>query len=386
MAYLDGPGGSQVVDVCIDATASYLRRGTANLHGAYVTSQDSEKVLADARTALAALVGAVPNQIAFGQNMTSLAFAVAEGLSSSWSEGDNIVVSELDHRANVDPWIRAAGRRSVEVRWLTVDRDSLALDLERLEGVIGQRTRLVAIGLASNAVGTVTDVGVVARAAAAVGAVVAVDAVHAVPHLPIDRDALGADVLFCSAYKFFGPHVGAVAIQSPLFERLDCAKLIPAPDTPPGKLETGTQNFEGLAGLVAAVGFIASLGTGPSLRDQLRSAMTLIQETETELAARFRTALGSLPRIHMYGGGLEVEKTPTVAFTVQGTSPRALATHLGRRGVFVGDGDFYATTLAERLGIASAGGWVRAGLAPYTTWDELARCIEVVQEFVEVPV
>lgn len=383
VAYLDGPGGSQMVDDCIEGISDYLRRGAANLHGAFVTSQETDELLEQARAAAAALLGASADEIAFGQNMTSLAFAIAGALGTGWQSGDNIVVSELDHRANVDPWLRAAHLAGAEVRWLPVDSERLVLDTSGLEGLIDGRTRLVALGRASNAVGTVTDVAPIAAAAHAAGALVAVDAVHAAPHLPLDRDALGADLLFCSAYKFFGPHVGIVAIRRALFERLEVAKVEPSPSTAPAKLETGTQNHEALAGVLGAIGFIASLGTGVTLRQRLLTAMAEVREHEDGLAAEFRKQLASLPGVHLYAASDEVEKTPTISFTVEGHSPRQVAAHLGEHGVFVGDGNFYASTLDQRLGTLAAGGWVRAGLAPYTTADELSTCLECLSLLVE---
>jgi len=374
VAYLDGPGGSQMVDSCIEQMTAYLRAGAANLHGAFATSQETDALLAEARAAAAALLGAAPQEVAFGQNMTSLAFAVASALGPTWGKGDNIVVTELDHRGNVDPWARAARLAGAEVRWLPVDTDRLVLDSGALEGVITERTRLVAIGRASNAVGTITDVAAIARLASSAGAIVAVDAVHAAPHLPIDRDQLGADILFCSAYKFFGPHLGIVAIRDELFGRLDVARVAPAPASPPDKLETGTQNHEALAGLLGAVSFIASLGAGTTLRERLVAGVAEIGEWEDGLAAGFRKDLASIPGLRLYQAAEDVEKTPTIALTLAGHSPRAVAAYLADHGVFVGDGNFYASTLDERLGTLATGGWVRVGLAPYTTAQELATC------------
>jgi cysteine desulfurase family protein (TIGR01976 family) len=380
VAYLDGPGGSQMVDSCIDGITRYLRAGAANLHGAFATSHDTDALLAEARAAGAALLGAAPGEVAFGQNMTSLAFAIASALGPTWGEGDNIVVTELDHRANVDPWARAAMLAGAQVRYLPVDAERLVLDMGALPEVITDRTRLVAVGRASNAVGTVTDVAAIARQARSVGALVAVDAVHATPHLPMDRDELGADFLFCSGYKFFGPHIGVVAIRQEVFDRLAVARLAPAPTSAPDKLETGTQNHEGLAGLLGAISFIASLGAGTTLRQRLVAGVSEIREWEDALAAGFRKDLASIPGLRLHGAQDEVEKTPTIAFTLAGHSPHEVASYLGDRGVFVGDGNFYASTLDERLGTLAGGGWVRVGLAPYTTRDELARCLNCVSD------
>jgi cysteine desulfurase family protein (TIGR01976 family) len=365
-----------MVDSCIDGIAAYLRGGVANLHGAFATSEETDRLLADARAAVAALLGAAPGEVAFGQNMTSLAFAIASALGPGWRDGDNIVVTELDHRANVDPWARAARLAGAEVRWLPVDTDRLVLDPGAIDDVITERTRLVAVGLASNAVGTVTDVAALTRKARSAGALVAVDAVHAAPHLPVDRDELGADILFCSGYKFFGPHQGIVAIRHEVFDRLEVAKVAPAPASPPDKLETGTQNHEGLAGLLGAISFVASLGTGATLRERVVSGVAEVREWEDGLAAGFRKDLASIPGLRIYGAPDGVAKTPTIAFTLAGHSPHEVAAYLGEHGVFVGDGNFYASTLDERLGTLAGGGWVRVGLAPYTTSAELATCLD----------
>ena len=383
VAYLDGPGGSQMVDSCIDGISGYLMSGVANLHGAFATSGETDQLLAEARAAAAALLGAAPAEVAFGQNMTSLAFSVASALGPTWHEGDNIVVTELDHRGNVDPWARTARLAGAEIRWIPVDTDTLELDLQAAADLIDERTRLVAVGRASNAVGTVTEVGPLARLAHGAGALVAVDAVHAAPHLPMDRDELGADLLFCSGYKFFGPHIGIVAIRGEVFERLEVAKVVPAPITPPDKLETGTQNHEGLAGLTGAIGFIASLGAGITLRERLTSGIAEIRDAEDSLAEQFRKDLASIPGVRIYAAADDVSKTPTIAFRLAGYSPHEVAAYLGDRGVFVADGNFYAMTLDERLGTISSGGWVRVGLAPYTTQGELSRCLGCLLELSE---
>ena len=369
--YLDGPGGSQVARGAIEAVAGYMERGGANLHGAFATSVETEEIIAGARAAAAALLGAEAEEVAFGPNMTTLTFALSRALAREWGEGGEIVVTELDHRANVDPWLLAASDKGVKTRWIRVDTETLTLDLSDLEEKINERTRLVAVGLASNAVGTVNEVAEISRRAHEVGAVVAVDAVHAAPHLPIDRDALGADVLSCSAYKFFGPHVGIVAVRRPLFERLEPYKVEPAPDNIPDRLETGTQNHEGIAGVKGAVDFIASLGSGSGLRERMLSGMRAIEEYEDSLAQSFRAALREIPGVTLYAAPDGVRKTPTVAFRLAGHTPREVCEYMAERGFFVADGDFYASTLAGRLGIRDEGGFVRAGLAPYNTAEEI---------------
>jgi cysteine desulfurase family protein (TIGR01976 family) len=369
--YFDGPGGSQVARSAIEAVSGYMTRGGANLHGPFPTSVETEALLRDARQAAADLLGAKPEEVAFGANMTTITFAISRALARTWDEGSEIVVTELDHRANVDPWLLAAAEKGATVRWVRVNPETLTLEADDIERAINEKTKLVAVGLASNAVGTVNDVAAIAQRAHEAGAFVAVDAVHAVPHIPVDRDVIGTDVLTCSAYKFFGPHVGVTAVKRDLLEALSAYKVEPAPDYIPDKLETGTQNHEGIAGVKGAIDFIASLGNGTSLRDKLVSGMRVVEEYEADLAARFRAALREIPEVKLYAAPDGVRKTPTVAFRINGRTPREVTEHMTEEGFFVADGHFYASTLAGKLGIADKGGWVRAGLAPYNTWEEI---------------
>ena len=371
VVYFDGPGGSQVARQAIDAMAGYMERGGANLHGVFPTSTETEEILAGAREASADFLGAAPDEVAFGANMTTLTFAISRALAREWDETTEIVVTELDHRANVDPWLTTAREKGAKVRWVRVNPETLTLVAEDLEQTINNRTKLVAVGLASNAVGTVNDVAAVAEIAHDVGAIVAVDAVHAAPHIPVDRDAIGADVITCSAYKFFGPHVGVTAIRRELFERLNVYRLEPAPAHTPDKLETGTQNHEGIAGVEGAIDFIASLGGGSSRREKLASAMQTIEEYEAGLAENLRTALRDLPGVKLYAAPDGIRKTPTIAFRVEGCSTNEVCVRMLQHGYFIAAGDFYASTIAERLGIKDSGGFVRAGLAPYNTQEEI---------------
>jgi cysteine desulfurase family protein (TIGR01976 family) len=375
VVYFDGPGGSQAARQAIGAMAGYMERGGANLHGVFPTSTETEEILASTREAAADFLGAAPEEVAFGANMTTLTFAISRALAKEWDETSEIVVTELDHRANVDPWLIAARETGAKVRWVRVDPRTLTLVAEDLERNINDRTKLVAVGLASNAVGTVNDVAAVAGMAHDVGAVVAVDAVHAAPHIPVDRDAIGADVITCSAYKFFGPHVGVTAIKRELFERSNVYRLDPAPAHIPDKLETGTQNHEGIAGVNGAIDFIASLGEGSSRREKLANAMQTIEEYEADLAAKFRAGLQDLPGVRLYAAPEEVSKTPTIAFRVEGFSTDEICVRMLQHGFFVAAGDFYASTVAERLGIKDSGGFVRAGLAPYNTEEEVERFV-----------
>ncbi len=371
VAYLDGPGGSQVVRGAIEAVAGYMTRGGPNLHGAFVTSRETEEIIAGARRASGAFLGADPDEVAFGHNMTTLTLAVSRALSKGWDESSEVVVTEIDHRANVDPWVLAATDRGAAVRWLPVDAATLTLNLTNLDELINERTRLVAVSLASNAVGTVNDVARISERAREVGAIVAVDAVHAAAHIPLDRDALGADVLTCSAYKFFGPHVGITAIRRDVFEAMEPYKLAPGPGRIPDKLETGTQSHEGLAGVEAAISFVATLGSGATLREKLVSGMQEIESYEADLANSARVRLREMSGVTLYAAPDGVRKTPTLAFRLEGRSPVEVCEHMSERGIFVAGGDFYATTLADKLGINETGGFVRAGLAPYTTAEEI---------------
>src|SRR5215217_5105759 len=292
VVYFDGPGGSQVARQATEAITGYMERGGANLHGVFPTSTETEEILADTRMAVADFLGAAPDEVAFGANMTTLTFEVSRALARGWDRDSEIIVTELDHRANVDPWLIAAAEQGARVRWIRVDPETLTLDEDDLEQNITGRTKLVAIGLASNAVGTVNDVAAVVERAHSAGALVAVDAVHAAPHLPLDRDAIGAD----------------------LFENMGVYRLDPAPDYIPDKLETGTQNHEGIAGVKGALDFISSLGKGTSQRERLTSAMKTIEEHEAALAETFRTALRDIPGIKLYAAPDGVRKTPTIAF------------------------------------------------------------------------
>ncbi|RXT06482.1 cysteine desulfurase-like protein [Ammoniphilus sp. CFH 90114] len=381
VGYFDGPGGSQVVKASIDAISAYMMSGGANLHGCFPSSVETEEIILQAKQAVADFVGATPNEVAFGANMTTLALSIARAMGKTWNKGDEIVVTELDHRANVDPWITMAEDKGVTVRWIKVNPDTLTLDESCLESVITEKTKLVAVGLASNAVGTINSISNIAKHAHRMGAVVVVDAVHAAPHLFIDRDELGADILLCSAYKFFGPHVGIAVIKEELFESLLPYKLAPAPAYIPDKLETGTQNHEGIAGIEPAIDFIASLAIeGTTRRERLRSGFEQIEEHEQALARKIRDGLSNIRGIKIFQANESVLKTPTIAFRLEGVSPREICEKLcEEQSIFVADGDFYAMTLAERLGIRENGGWVRAGLAPYNTEEEAERLVHGVR-------
>jgi cysteine desulfurase family protein (TIGR01976 family) len=381
VSYFDGPGGTQVVKSSIEAVTNYMENGGANLHGAFPTSRETENIIAEAKSAIGDFLAVKDQEIAFGANMTTLALAIARALGKKWGKGDEIVVTEIDHRANVDPWISMAEDRGLTIRWIPVDPVTLTLNLENLHEVINDNTRLVSIGLASNAVGTINDVETISNRVKEVGALLAVDAVHAAPHFLIDRDQLGADILLCSAYKFFGPHVGITAIKEEVFEDLQPFKLDPAPSYIPDKLETGTQNHEGIAGINPAIEFIASLGEGITRKEKIQSGMKLIEAYENKLVNRLREGISSIEKVTLYQAEATVPKTPTVAFTIQGYTPLEVCKRMAEDyGIFIADGHFYATTLADKLGIIEDGSWVRAGLAPYNTEEEVERFINALKQ------
>jgi cysteine desulfurase family protein (TIGR01976 family) len=375
VAYFDGPGGTQVPRQVVEAMSDYLYHHNANTHWNYPTSAETDAALEAARVTLADFVNGDPTEIAFGANMTTLTFHLARGLGARWGKGDEVVVTELDHHGNVAPWARLATERGVTVRTVRMNPAAGILDWADLEQAITPRTKLVAIGAASNALGTITDVAAAARIARDRGALVFVDAVHYAPHVLVDVKALGCDFLGCSAYKFYGPHVGALWGRRDLIESLDVPKLIPAPDASPERLETGTQNHEGIVGAAAAVDYLASLGKGDSRRARLVAAFAALHAQGTELFSRMWNGLAAIPGVRMYGLPPGNPRTPTVAFTVDGMVSDDVARALARRAVFVSNGDFYATTVIERLGHATDG-VVRAGCACYTSVDEVDRLVE----------
>ncbi len=379
VAYFDGPGGTQVPRQVVEAMNDYLFNHNANTHWNYPTSSETDTALDAARIALADFVNGDATEIAFGLNMTTLTFHLARGLSARWAKGDEVVVTELDHHGNVAPWARLAAERGIVIKTVRMDPAAGVLDWSDLEQAITPRTKLLAIGAASNALGTVTDVAAAARLAHAKGALVFVDAVHYAPHVLVDVKALGCDFLACSAYKFYGPHVGVLWGQRDLLASVDVPKLIPAPEAPPERLETGTQNHEGIVGAAAAVDYLASLGDGASRRERLVSAYAMLHEQGSELLARMWNGLSAIPGVRMYGRPPGYARTPTVSFTLDGVVSDDVARALAKQAVFVSNGDFYATTVIERLGHA-ADGVVRAGCACYTTADEVDRLIGGVAE------
>ena len=380
-AYLDGPGGTQVPESVIQAMAGFMRAGGSNHGGPFASSRETDAVTESARSAIADLFGATPDEIAFGQNMTSLTLSVSRALGATWGSGDNIVVTRLDHDANVWPWVIAARDAGAEVRWLDfIPDDGCRLKTETIGELIDDRTRLVAMTHASNAVGTITDPRPVIEAAHAVGALTYVDAVHYSPHGLVDVAALGTDFLVASAYKFFGPHTGCLYGRSEVLDAVEAYKIRPAPDEPPGKWETGTQSFESLAGVTAAVDYLASLGFGETRRDLVRSAMGRIGAYEQSLSARFLDGIARTRGVLLYGRTVTDGRTPTFAVSVDGTHPDAVAEALGDQGIFVWSGDYYAVEVMNRIGVADQGGLVRIGFAHYNTAGEVDRVLAALKQ------
>jgi len=373
-ASFDGPGGTQVPQRVIDAVADYLAHHNANTHWAYPTSEETDAIIAAARGSLADFLNADPDEVAFGANMTTLTFHLARALGRRWGPGEEIVITELDHHANVGPWQAVARERGVTLKVVPIRPETGELDWEALGRAIGPRTRLLAIGAASNALGTITDVAKAREIARGVGALVFVDAVHFAPHRLVDVRALGCDFLACSTYKFYGPHVGVLYGRRDRMKSLDLPKLEPAPETVPERLETGTLNHEGIAGAGAAVEWLASLAEGGTRRERLARLYAAQHEREVALFARLWEGLGLIKGVTRYGPPPARPRTGTVALSIAGVPSHDAAVALATGGVFASNGDFYATTVVERLGFAREG-LLRIGLSIYSTASEVERVL-----------
>jgi cysteine desulfurase family protein (TIGR01976 family) len=384
--WADCPGGSQTPDSVIEAMASSLRSGVSNTHGAFLASAEVDAVVSRAREAGADLMGADPGEIVFGPNATSLLFSLSRSFARTLRPGDEVVLTKLDHDANIRPWLLAAQDAGAMVKWVDLREDDVTLDLDSFDAALSDRTRLVAFTLASNAVGTIPPAAELVRRAHDAGALVALDGVHMAQHHALDLHGLDADVMVCSPYKFFGPHLGMLAVRRRLLETWEPYKLRAAPDSAPDRWETGTQNHEGLAGLIAAVDYIAEVGRmqgGATAETGRRGAISAgyqaFADHEATLALRFLEGLGSVDGARLYGVGdpsrLD-ERTPTFAIRVGNQHPLETAEELGRRGIFVWDGHYYAITLMERLGLLDSGGAVRIGFCHYHTVEEVDRVLE----------
>jgi cysteine desulfurase family protein (TIGR01976 family) len=378
VAYFDGPGGTQVPRAVVDAMQDYLYHHNANTHWRYPTSAETDALIADARIAFAEFLGASPADIAFGANMTTLTFHLARALGREWGPGDTVIVTELDHHANVAPWHALERERGISIRTVPLIPETGQLDWGKLEQLLSAGPRLLAIGAASNALGTISDVARATQLARDADALTFVDAVHLAPHEPVDVKSIGCDFLACSAYKFYGPHIGIMFARESVLRKLDVPKLAPAPETAPERLETGTLNHEGIIGASAAVDFLASLALGETRRTRLAGTFAELHTRGQALVRRLWHGLSGLGGVTLYGPPPTSARTPTVAFTVEGMRADQVAERLADRAVFVSSGDFYAPTVVERLGVS--GGLVRAGCACYTTEEEVDRLIDGVGE------
>ena len=387
--FLDGPGGTQVPQRVIDAISDYLKRDNANTCGAYATSRHTDAMIAGARSAMADFMGCDPDEIVFGPNMTSLTFAISRSIGRELGPGDEIVLTHLDHDANVSPW-RALEERGVTIRMAEIHGDDCTLDLDDLAGKITDRTKLVAVGYASNAVGTINDVAEIIRLAHERGAMAYIDAVHYAPHGPIDVRALDCDFLVCSTYKFFGPHMGVLYGKREHLKRLEPYKVRANTNAIPNCWEWGTLNHECIAGITACVDYLADLGrhVNPSAsgrRVALLAGYDAIQKHERGLMENLIGGLLAIPGLKLYGISDPKrfdQRCPTIAVRIKGHTPLELATQLGERGFFTWDGNYYALNLTERLDVEKDGGFLRIGLAHYNTGDEVERLLAALREIV----
>ena len=385
VAYFDGPGGTQVPRYVVEKMSDYLYHHNANTHWAYPTSAETDAAIEHAREVCAEFLNASPTEIAFGANMTTLTFHLSRALSLNYEANDEIIVTELDHHANIDPWRRLAVERGVTIRTVRMDTETGQLNWDDLEHFVGPKTRLVAIGAASNALGTINDLAAAIELAHNAGALVFVDAVHYAPHALIDVRKLDCDFLGMSAYKFYGPHIGVLFAKRALLEQIDFPKLVPAPDYAPENAETGTQNQEGMVGAAAAIDFLASLGGQSDRRESVRSIFEEMHVRNSQLFESLWRALSSMPRVTLYGPSPDSPRTPTLAFTIEGCTSTEAVRRLADKGLFLSHGDFYAATVVKRFGLEPEG-LIRAGCACYTTEEEIDRLIDGVDEICQQPV
>ncbi len=385
--FFDNPGGTQVHESVIEAMVDYLRRRNSNTHGLFETSRRTDAVIEEAHQAVADLLGCGADEVVFGNNMTSLTFHLSRSLVQDLEPGDELLVTRLDHDANVMPWALAAQERGARVRWADIDVESGILDMEDLRAKITPRTRIAAVGYASNATGTINDVATVTAWAREAGALTFVDAVQYAPHGLIDVQALGCDFLACSSYKFFGPHSGQLFGKREHLRRLQAYRVRPAGEDLPGKWETGTQNHEAMAGVTAAIDYLAGVGvdhgaarSADSRRAKLIAAWSVIQTYERMLTERLITGLLNLSGIHIYGLTEPADwdrRVATVAVRRRGVAPERLAQALADENIFAWNGSFYALSASERMGVEESGGWLRLGLVHYNTLEEVDHCLRV---------
>ena len=396
--FFDNPGGTQIAGRSAERIQRYFMECNANHEGAFATSIQSDSILAEAHAAMADFLNAAgPDEIIFGNNMTTLTLHISRSLARMLNPGDEIVVTRLDHDANISPWLLVAADRGCRVSWIDFDVEDCTLKLDEFEKALERKPKIVAFGYASNAVGTINPVMKMTRMAHAAGALVYVDAVQYAPHGPIDVQELGVDFLVCSSYKFFGPHAGALYGRSELLNELKAYKVRPATDSLPGKFETGTQNHEGIAGILGAIEYFEWLGKtfGSGLEEgllergfsgrklDLKKAMTAVRAYEFELSRALLSVLEGIPGLRLYGlaDAQKVDqRVPTFSFRLKDKDPRAVAEALAKANIYVWDGNYYALEVTTRLGVEDNGGMVRVGATHYNTLDEVARLGEVLKK------
>ncbi|GBK99620.1 cysteine desulfurase [Vibrio harveyi] len=387
VTFFDGPGGSQVPQSVLDSMVSYLGHFNSNLGGHYFSSQATVDVMQSARESAQALLNAPSSgNIVFGANMTSLTFQLSRAISRDWKEGDEIIVSALDHYSNVSSWQQAAEDKGVIVHQVRINEHDCTLDLEHLQSLLSEKTRLVAVTYASNTTGSIVDIHQVVELAHRIGVQVYVDAVHYAPHHLVDVQAIGCDFLACSAYKFFGPHVGIAYIADQWLHSIKPYKVEPATNIGPGRFETGTQSFEGLAGVTAAIEYLAQFGDeGASLRQRLEQSYALYNQHEQQLSAHFLQRLGALDGVNLFGINDESSqlRTPTFALTFDKYAPEFIAKTLGEHNICVWNGHFYALGLVRQLGLEESGGVVRIGCMHYNTTAEIDMLFDVLESILD---
>ena len=390
VVFADAPGGTQVPRSVIDAITRYLWESNSNVHGVFATSLETDRTIADARTAASDFLGSDPSEVVFGQNATTLLFSISRAVGRTLSPGDEIIVTRLDHDANVAPWLALAEDTGAVIRYVDFRDTDSTLDLDSLEAALGSRTRVVAFTLASNALGTLTPAEEIVGRAHGAGAIAVADAVHFAQHRAIDVEALGVDLLACSPYKFFGPHLGVLFGSHELLEDLRPYKVRPSRNSVPERWETGTLAHESLAGMIAAVDYIAEL-SGSRSGDRRRAVlegMRAIRDHEAELSQRFLSGVAEMERVRLFGISDPArvgERTPTFAIRLGNEPPIRTAERLAERGIFVWDGDYYALEVMERLGLQSSGGAVRIGFCHYNTLEEIDRVLEALRELSRGP-
>ena len=385
--YFDAPGGTQVPAAVIEAMKHYLSAQNSNTHGQFITSEESDQVIEHARELGAAFIGAPgASDIHFGANMSTITFHLSRALLNMLSAGDEIIITRLDHDANISPWL-ALQKFGIQIKWVDFNPENCTLKMDDFGKLLSDRTRLVAVGYASNAVGTINDAKSIVKQAKAAGALTFIDAVHFAPHGLIDVKAIDCDFLVCSAYKFFGPHIGMAYVRKSVADILQVDRVRPQNPLPPEKFETGTLNHEGIAGFNAAMNYLASLSQTDSPTTDVRQAivksMAAISAYEQQLSRKLITGLQDITGVKIYGiADLKAlaHRTPTVSITIEGHTPQEIAHELGKRDIFVWDGDFYAVEVIQRLGLEKSGGLVRIGLTHYSTTSEIDRLLAGLRE------